>query len=551
MSLELAELLFKDVTTTISELEAKYPIRANKGEVTRFAPSPTGFLHTGSLFTTLVSHTLAKQTNGIFYIRLEDTDTKREISGSGQDLLKQLQVFDLLPDEGYSLGKEIGNYGPYMQSNRADIYKVVIKYLIEIDRAYPCFCTKEELEQIRQFQQLENVRPGYYAQYAKCRDLSLEQIKENIAKGLPYIIRFKSFGDFENHIPVKDLIRGDLLLSENDQDIVILKSDGLPTYHFAHLVDDHFMRTTTVSRGEEWLPSLSLHLQLFAAMGWTAPNYAHLPVIMKMENGIRRKLSKRKDNEAAVSYFLEVGYPIDGIIDYLLTIANSNFEEWRASNPKVNRREFNFSFNKMSLDGALFDLAKMENISKNYLAFLTKEEFTNLILPWSEKYDLVLNTLIRKDVNLFQAIINIEREKENPRKDYAKFEDVRSSLTFFYYDIFLVEFNLEVFADLKAQDSILSILKTFKDNPKLDLSDDLWFAYIKEVASNLGFASQVKEYKKNPENYKGHIGDVCETIRRAISGRKQTPNLYQTLVILKHEITKRLNYVIQKIEEKK
>ncbi|MDR0831565.1 MAG: glutamate--tRNA ligase [Bacillales bacterium] len=543
MSHELAELLFSDVKETIKDLEERYPLRSTKGEVTRFAPSPTGFLHTGSLFTTLVGYTVAKQSKGVFYVRLEDTDTKREIVGSGKELLKQLDFFGLTPDEGYTYKGEKGNYGPYQQSNRASIYRVVIKELVRLGLAYPCFCTHDELEEIREKQNELKVRPGYYASYAKCRDLSFAQIKENIAKGLSYIIRFKSFGDFERKIEVDDLIRGHLLLSENDQDIVILKGDELPTYHFAHLVDDHFMRTTIVSRGEEWLPSLSLHLQLFNSLNWQAPRYAHLPVITKLENGNKRKLSKRKDNEAAVSYFIELGYPKESILQYLMTIANSNFEEWKQGNPLADRSEFVFSFEKMSLDGALFDLAKLQNISKNYLAYLNKKTFTDYALDYALLYDTKLLELIKRDRNYFESIINIEREKENPRKDYEKFSDLFNSVTFFYKDYY--DFDIEVLKDLKAYPYIKDILNLYLADLFLEMDENYWFSKVKELGESLGFASNVKDYKKNPLNYKGHIGDICETIRRVISGRKQTPNLFQTLTILGQEtIKERINKVL-------
>ena len=373
---DLANLIFPEVTQTLEDWDKIYPNRNLKegAEVTRFAPSPTGFLHTGSLFTALVAQKVANQSNGVFYTRLEDTDTKREVEGSGKELLDQLAIFNVIPNEGYFGDYEKGQYGPYQQSQRADIYKIVIKELLKKGRAYPCFCSHEDLDALRKVQEATHVVPGYYGQYAKCRFLSLEEQIQRIKNGEKFVIRFKSMGDHNLKIEVNDLVRGQLFLSQNDQDIVIYKSDGLPTYHFAHLVDDHYMHTTIVSRGEEWLPSLTIHLELLETMGWKAPKYAHLPVIMKLDNGNKRKLSKRKDNEAAIAYFLKDGYPVQAIKEYLYTIANSNFEEWHAENPTLDQNDFHFTFEKMSLDGALFDIEKLQNISKEVIATYSAEK---------------------------------------------------------------------------------------------------------------------------------------------------------------------------------
>ena len=378
---EIAQLIFPDVKETIEDLEKRYPSRnlPEGAEVTRFAPSPTGFLHTGSLFTSLICHKVAKDTNGVFYVRLEDTDTKREIQGSGEQLLKQLHLFNIDPDEGYLGDSEKGLYGPYIQSQRADIYKVVIKHLLENGQAYPCFCSPEELEAIRVEQEKKKENPGYYGEYAKCRFLTNEEKKERILRGDPYVIRFRSTGNHNNKVAVSDLVHGDFEIAENDLDIVIFKSDGLPTYHFAHACDDHFMRTTTVIRGEEWIASLPIHVELFKALGWKAPKYAHLPVIMKIgENGNKRKLSKRLDNEAAVSYFLKDGYPSEALVMYLMTIANSNFEEWIFEHHFEHMEDFKFSFSKMSLEGALFDMGKVNLFSKEILGKKNKYEIQHM-----------------------------------------------------------------------------------------------------------------------------------------------------------------------------
>lgn len=551
---ELAELIFPDVKETIADLEKKYPERdlPEGAIVARFAPSPTGFLHTGSLFATLIAWKFPKQTGGVFYTRLEDTDTKREIAGSGEELLKQLEAFGIIPDEGYMGTYEKGAYGPYKQSERAQMYKTVIKDFVKRGLAYPCFCSSEDLTELRACQEKHKLNPGYYGEYAKCSTLSPKQAMEKIQNGEPYVIRFRSRGNYQNRVKITDLIRGELELAQNDQHIVILKSDGLPTYHFAHLVDDHFMRTTHVTRGEEWLPSLPIHYELFDAAGWKRPNYAHLPVIMKLENGNRRKLSKRKDPEASVSYFLENGYPVEGILEYLVTIANSNFEEWRLQNMNADIFTFPLSFDKMTLDGALFDLAKVENICKERLSRLNKEEFTKKAYTFACEYDGQLKQLIERNPEFFKSIINIEREKENPRKDYTTYKDIYPIISFFYNDLYdaLLEttelpFNYERF----SRDIIIHVLEEFKNNMGLEQDEEGWFNTLKETALKCGFCPNVKEYKKNKEAYLGHVGDVSEMIRISFSTRKNTPNPYFVLRILgQKEVERRINKVIQKLK---
>ena len=551
---ELAELIFPDIIETITDLEKRYPER-NLPEgaiVARFAPSPTGFLHTGSLFATLIAWKFPRQTNGVFYTRLEDTDTKREIEGSGVELLKQLEAFGIIPNEGYMGTYEKGQYGPYKQSNRAQIYKIVIKDFIKRGLAYPCFCSSEDLTMLRAYQEKNKLNPGYYGEYAKCSTLSPKVAMEKIQNGEPYVIRFRSQGNYQNKVKITDLIRGNLELAQNDQHIVILKSDGLPTYHFAHLVDDHFMRTTHVTRGEEWLPSLPIHYELFDAAGWKRPNYAHLPVIMKLDNGNRRKLSKRKDPEASVSYFLENGYPVEGILEYLVTIANSNFEEWRLQNMSADIFTFPLSFDKMTLDGALFDLAKVENICKERLSRLNKEEFTNKAYAFAIEYDEQLKNLIERNPEFFKSIINIEREKENPRKDYTTYKDIYPIISFFYNDLYdalldttELPFNYERF----TKDTIIYVLETFKSNMGLEYDEEGWFNNLKETTSKCGFCPNVKEYKKNKEAYPGHVGDISEMIRIAFSTRKNTPNPYFVLQILgEKEVARRIDKVIQQLK---
>lgn len=534
---ELAELIFPDVTGTISDLDKRYPPRNLKegAMVTRFAPSPTGFLHTGSLFTSLIAKTIAKQSGGVYFLRLEDTDQKREIAGSAGELVEQLAYFGVVQDEGYCGDGEKGLYGPYVQSKRADIYKIVIKELIRRGRAYPCFCTPDDLDLLRKTQEANKVIPGYYGPYAKCHNYSNDELAAMVKEGKPYVIRFRSEGNHNRYIKVHDLIRGNLNLSENDQDIVIMKSDGLPTYHFAHLVDDHYMGTNCVTRGEEWLSSLPIHLELFSSMGWEAPKYAHLPVIMKVdENGNRRKLSKRKDEEAAVTFFIEQGYPVEGIIKYLLTIANSNFEEWLRANPKEDVANFELSFNKMSLDGALFDVPKLKNTSRDVLALKDAKTISLMAQTYADKYDPALSQLINKNPDRFVKIMNIERENEHPRKDYDILSDIYEKVKFFDEDIYDEMFSSATlpFNPFIDKALIKEILLTFLKRVDLEKGEENWFNGLKQLGLEHGFAASFKEYKNNKEQYKGHVGDIAEMVRIAITTKKNSPNLFQTISIL-------------------
>ena len=549
---ELAQLIFPDITETISDLEKRYPLRnlPEGAEVTRFAPSPTGFLHTGSLFTSLICHKVARDTNGVFYVRLEDTDTKREIQGSGEQLLEQLKLFNIVPDEGYLGDHEKGNYGPYVQSQRADIYKVVIKHLLEEGKAYPCFCSQEELEEIRKKQEKVKDNPGYYGEYAKCRYLNNDERKERILRGDPYVIRFKSEGNHNNKIPVSDLVHGDFEIAENDLDIVIFKSDGLPTYHFAHACDDHFMRTTTVIRGEEWIASLPIHVELFKALGWQAPKYAHLPVIMKIgDNGNKRKLSKRLDNEAAVSYFLKDGYPTEALVMYLMTIANSNFEEWIFEHKFEHMEDFKFSFDKMSLEGALFDMGKVNFFAKEILGKKTKYEIRDMAIAYAKEFNPQLLALIIRDEDYFMEIMNIEREKENPRKDYDKFGNLYEIISFFYNDLYDEMASAGVsFNEKFDSNTIKEVLSNVKNDLSLNQDEQSWFNNMKEIGERLGFAPNGKTFKQNPDQYKGTVGDVAEMIRISLTTRKNSPNLYYVMQILKkEECDRRFNSVISKL----
>ena len=549
---ELADLIFPEITETLEDLEKRYPKRNLKegAEVTRFAPSPTGFLHTGSLFTAMICRKVATQTGGIFYIRLEDTDSKREIAGSGEQLLSQLKLFNVVPDEGYLATEEKGDYAPYTQSKRADIYKVAIKHLLERGLAYPCFMTPEELDDIRKKQEAMKVIPGYYGQFARDRFLTNEERKEKIEAGVPYVIRFKSQGSHLRKIKVRDLVRDEFEIAQNDQDIVIYKKDGLPTYHFAHAIDDHFMRTTTVIRGEEWIASLPIHVELFETLGFEAPKYAHLPVIMKLdENNHKRKLSKRLDNEAAVSFFLEDGYPVEALTTYLMTIANSNFEEWLFEHNYQNIDTFEFTFSKMSLEGALFDLTKVQFFAKEILARKNKTEMLELATEFSSKYDSKLKELIDRDPKYFEEIMNIEREKENPRKDYYKFAGLVDTIDFFYDDLYaeLVK-NHHPFNEKLSNEQIKEILTDLNNRLSLEQDEQSWFAQMKEIALEHKFAANGKAVKQNPDLYIGTVGDVAELLRISLTSRKNSPNLYYVMKVLgKEKCTARINDIINSL----
>ena len=545
---DLANYIFPEITETIADLEARYPARSlpEGAEVTRFAPSPTGFLHLGSLFTSLVAHKVAKDTGGVFYLRLEDTDTKREVEGSGDELVRQLAYFGIDPKEGY-LGKDVGEYGPYKQSERAYIYKVCIKELMKKGRAYPCFCSAEQLEETRQIQEAMKEIPGYYGDYAICRTLTPDEAIERIENGEPYVIRFRSTGNHNNKITFHDEVRGDISIAENDMDIVILKSDGLPTYHFAHAVDDHFMRTTTVIRGEEWISSAPIHIELFDTLGFNRPKYAHLPVIMKLDNGNKRKLSKRKDPEASVSHFIEEGFPKEALLVYLMSIANSNFEEWTAENHSYNLDEFKFSFEKMSLDGVLFDQDKLNFFSKEIIAQMSAEEVYNRVLEWATG-EFKERLTSYKETSI--AALNIERGGEKARKDYACYKDVYPIISLFYKEDNDKEFkeNGLTFNPNIPSSVVKEVLEDFEKTNDYTLGNDVWFSTVKELGARHRFAESGKIFKQNPGEYIGHVGDVAEIIRLAVANRKNSPNLHDVLVILgKDEVDRRLERAIKSL----
>lgn len=551
---ELANLMFPNVIETVEELENRYPKRKTEGEVTRYAPSPTGFLHTGSLFTTLLDKKIAQQTGGVFYLRVEDTDKKREVEGSIKDQLNSLKEFGIVPDEGVvEAGKEVGKYGPYTQSMRGDIYLVCAKELVRKGLAYPCFCTPEMLDTTRKMQEANKQLPGYYGIYARCRNISVDEAIERVKAGEDYIVRFRSSGSHLKKISYIDKIKGKIDIAENDQDIVIVKSDGLPTYHFAHAVDDHFMRTTTVIRGEEWLPSVPIHLQLFDALGFERVNYAHIPTIMIKDGESKRKLSKRKDKEAAVSYFLKAGYMPEAIIEYLYTIINSDFEPWRKNNKDKSLDEFKIRLEKMNSAGALFDIMKINDIAKECIAKLNSKELFDRVNSWSKEYNEEIYNLINRDMLYTLKIFAIERDNATKiRKDLAKFEDVLYTFSYFFGDLYQkdIKENGYIFEpnDKITKEKIVEILSNYKDIYSLDDDKDMWFSKIKIMAGNLGFCMDMKEYKNNPDRYIGSVADVSTIIRIALTNRKNTPDMYYIMKSIgKDEIDSRINNALARL----
>ena len=543
---EMAELLFSDITAVPSDYEERYPER-NLGEgaiVTRFAPSPTGFLHFGGLFAGFIERTAASVTDGVFYLRIEDTDKKREIENGVELIVKGLNDFGIEIDEGViSKDEEKGEYGPYTQSKRTHIYQAYVKYLVEEGMAYPCFITEEELSKIREKQEANKELPGLYGEYAKYRDITVEEAKSKIESGEEYVVRLKSPGKVGGRIKFKDVIKGEIEMDENILDVVLLKKDGTPTYHFAHAVDDHLMRTTHVIRGDEWLSSVPIHLQLFQVCGFKSVKYAHISPIMKEENGGKRKLSKRKDPEAAVGYYEEMGYPKGAVWEYLLTLANSNYEEWRACNKEAAISEFKFTFSKMSKAGALFDLVKFNDISKTYISSLSAEEVYDDTLKWARSNNEKLYNLLSEDEEYAVSIFAIERGNAKPRKDIAKWSDVEDYISYFYTELWDQKRD---FAENISKEDVIEILETYKGIYKGDSSSEEWFPNVKEMAVNLGYAGAPKEYKKNPDDFKGHVGDVAGVIRVAVTGRRNTPDLYEIMQVLgEDETLKRIDEAIE------
>ena len=534
---DLANLIFPNVKD-ISYYEEKYPRRDLKegAIVTRFAPSPTGFVHIGGLYQALVARKVATQTDGVFFLRIEDTDQKREIENGILDIVNSLKDFGIEADEGMiNETEEKGNYGPYRQSLRGEIYRAYAKYMIELGKAYPCFCSPEEVDEIRKKQEAAKVRPGYYGVWAKCRNLTVEEMAEKIKSGEKYIIRFKSPGREDRKIKHHDVIKGNVTFPENDQDIVIIKADGLPTYHFAHVVDDHLMGTTHVIRSDEWLSSVPLHLQLFHEIGFKAPKYVHISPIMKNDNGNKRKLSKRKDPEAAVSYYEEQGIPAEAVKEYLLNIANSTFENWRRANPDKDIEEFELQLNKMNVSGALFDMVKLLDVGKTVISKFTAEKVHEEALKWAKRHDEELEKLLEnREYSL--KVFGIERGNKKPRKDIAKWSDVKENIEYMYDELFYSKKQDYPYQVINNKDEINKILTLYIEKYYDDEDDkQTWFDKIKELSGELGYAKEVKEFKANPGKFKAHVGDVSTVLRVALTSRTNTPDMYEIMKILGKE----------------
>ena len=547
---ELADLIFPNAKD-ISYYEEKYPKRNLKegAIVTRYAPSPTGFVHIGALMQCVVESVLAKRTGGVLYLRIEDTDGKREIDNGVSEIIKSMKDFDIEFDEGMiNEDEEKGEYGPYKQSARKDIYQAYAKYMIQQGKAYPCFCSHEELDEIRAKQENAKIRTGYYGVWAKCRNLSLEEMAEKINKGDKYVIRFKSQGREDKKIKHKDVVKGNMDFPENDQDVIIIKGDGLPTYHFAHVVDDHLMGTTHVIRSDEWVSSIPLHLQLFYEIGFRAPKYCHYAPIMKEEDGKKRKISKRKDPEAAVSFYSEMGIPNEAVKDYLMNIANSSFENWRKQNPDKQITEFDLQLNKMSVSGSLFDMVKLLDVSKTVISRFDANKVYDLSLDWAKKYDKELAKMLEnKEYSL--KVFGIERGNKKPRKDIAKWSDVKENIEYMYDEWFYEKLKEYPYQVINKKEEIEKILTLYMEKYFEETDDkQTWFDKIKAMSVELGYAGEVKEFKANPEKYSAHVGDVSTVLRVALTARTNTPDMYEIMQVLgKESVSKRFKKAIENL----
>jgi len=538
--IELAELLFPNITKSREDYELMYPERdlPEGAMVTRYGPSPTGSVHLGNLLSAFADMVYARQTKGSFFLRIEDTDQKRMMEGGIENITGVLHDFDILPNEGYSFG---GEYGPYIQSERVEIYQTYVKDMIINGYAYPCFMTEQEIADIREEQEINKTKIGIYGHYAVDRDLSLEEIKEKLANNEEYVIRLKSPGNPEKNIEVEDCIKGKLRFPEHDVDTVLLKKDGTPTYHFAHAIDDHLMHTTHVIRGDEWVSSLPLHVQLFEILGFKPVRYAHIaPITIKdQETGNIRKISKRKDPWFGVKYYDENGIPIEALHLYLATITNTNFEEWYINNSDKDISEFEFSFDKQAVGGTSFDEAKLVNLCKTYFSRKSGEEVYNETHAWALKHDEEYAKLLEDNKDDMIKFFNIEKDGDRPRKDIAKYSDVKEEFSYAIDSIFKAE-NYSKFEGEKRYD--VALVTDYVDNVlNLDVTNEEWFNAVKEFAAANGYAASPKDYKKNPEDYKGHVGDVCEAIRVMVTGRTKSPDLFSIMKVLgKEKIKERI-----------
>lgn len=531
----LSELLFPDVTDTPEMLEARFPQRnlPEGAVVTRMAPSPTGFVHLGNLVQGLVSERMAHQSGGVLFLRVEDTDAKREVPGAVEVLINSLKHYDIHFDEGATMDGDNGIYGPYRQRQRADIYHVYAKKLVSEGKAYPCFCTEEELAAMRAEQEANKETTGYYGKYAIWRDRSMEEIREQLAAGNPWVLRFRSTGSIENQFKFDDLVKGKLTITENNIDHVLLKSDGIPTYHFAHAVDDHLMRTTHVVRGDEWLSTLPFHIQLFQALGFKLPKYVHIGPLQKMDGTSKRKLSKRKDPELALTYYKAEGFPVSAVYEYIMTLLNSNYEDWRRANPDAAPQDFKFSPKKLNPAGSLFDYAKLVDVSKNVISRMSAEDVYKELLDWAKEFDPDFGAKLEADPAYAVRILAIGRGGKKPRKDLAVWKDAKPYMGFFY-DEYL---EAPVFDEKFDKAVILDVLNRFLE--KFEIHDDsgIWFDKVKEITNDIGFTTDMKAYKADPTAFPGTVADVSTFIRLAVTGKTNSPDLYTVMQILGKERT--------------
>lgn len=538
--------IFPNTLPTVEEIEAKYKRRNldDGAKVTRIAPSPTGFMHIGGIYTALICERVAHQSNGVFFLRIEDTDTKREVEGATELICSSLANYGIIPDEGFdATGREFGDYAPYKQSARKEIYQAYIKKMLETGLAYPCFATPEELEKVRHEQEVSGARPGYYGRWAKYRDYPIEKVEEKLASGTPFVIRFKSNGSYNNKVVIQDGLKGKINFPENDLDIVIMKSDGLPTYHFAHVIDDYLMGTTHVIRGDEWLSSLPLHIQMFKAMGFKVPKYTHIAPIQKMDGDSRRKLSKRHDPEADVRYYDSVGYPRTAVIEYLLNLANSSFEGWRRANPNASYKDFKLELNKLSPSGALFDFVKLNNISKEIIAKMTTDEIFKNTYDWARSNDEKLLKIMDENPDYVRAILSIERTgAKNSRKDIAKYSDVLGEITYFFDDDFSLSDDAK--SELKSVKNYAELVNAYIPMFNENDTKEEWFAKMQQLADQFNFAKNGKEYKANPSAFNGDISSVVKVFRILITGKTMSPDLSEIQHVMgRDRVLSRLNSV--------
>ena len=510
--------------------------------VTRIGPSPTGFVHLGNLYNAIIGERLAHQNGGTFFLRIEDTDAKREVEGAVELVISAMDFFGIHFDEGASVDGDNGAYGPYRQRLRKEVYQCYAKELVKKGLAYPCFCSEDDLSKMREEQIADKLNFGYYGKWAKCRDLSIDDIKKRIENGDKYVLRFKSNGDENNHVEVYDGIRGMLNVSENYQDFVLLKSDGIPTYHFAHVIDDHLMRTTHVVRGEEWLSTLPIHVQLFDALGFDRPIYCHTAVLMKMDGDTKRKLSKRKDPELGLEYYRSEGYAPRAVWEYLMTVLNSNFEEWRLENPDAPIDDFKFSLDKMSNSGALFDIMKFEDVSREVLLRTPANKIYDEFSDWLKEYDPEFYKLFTRDKNYSEKIIDVGRNGNRPRKDLTSWKQARDFFSFYFPETFKVE---DEFPERVSKEDRYKILKQYLTSFNIKDDNSEWFQKIRDITESMGYAVKPKDFKKNPDMYKGSVSDVSGVIRVAITGRTNSPDLWEICQIIgEDEMTRRINLAI-------